>query len=74
MDTKERKTAVHGTPSGAQFSPPDPQSWRPAPPASGKNRVRKTRIDFKSISKKFFWLGFEPELAGTQKFASLLLE
>src|ERR1700761_9510412 len=38
-------------PSGALFSLPDP-SWRPAPPVSGKNSIRKTKIDFKSGRKK----------------------
>jgi hypothetical protein len=45
-----RRSARHAC-SGALFSLPDP-SWRPAPPVSGKNSIRKTKINFKSGRKK----------------------
>jgi hypothetical protein len=48
MDTKERKTPA----SGALFSSPDPK-LAPGTAASGKKRLRRAVINFKSIPKNF---------------------
>jgi hypothetical protein len=53
MDTKERKTPVQDT-CPAPGSVCRTQSWRPAPPKSGKNRIRKIGINFKGRPKKIF--------------------
>jgi hypothetical protein len=55
MDTKARKTPEQDTLSGARFSPPDPKAGAPAPPASGKKRIRKTGINFKGLRKNFLY-------------------
>ncbi|MCP1830256.1 MULTISPECIES: hypothetical protein [Bradyrhizobium] len=52
MDTKERKTIGARHLSGALVALPSP-TWRPAPPVSGKNPIRKTAISFKSVRKNF---------------------
>jgi hypothetical protein len=52
MDTKERKTQVQGTLSGARFSLPDPKAGA-RHRQGGKNRVRKTEINFKGRQKNF---------------------
>ncbi|MDI2111549.1 hypothetical protein, partial [Bradyrhizobium sp. Mp64] len=55
MDTKERKTFGARHLSGALVALPSP-AWRPAPPVSGKNPIRKTAISFKSVRKNFLGL------------------
>ncbi|MCC8953659.1 hypothetical protein H8B02_09405 [Bradyrhizobium sp. Pear77] len=56
MDTKERKTSGARHLSGALFALPSP-TWRPAPPVSGKNQIRKAAISFKGRPQNFLaWL------------------
>jgi hypothetical protein len=52
MGTKERKTPVQDTLSGARFNLPDPKSWRPTPRNGGENRIRKPEIDFQGGPQK----------------------
>lgn len=52
MDTKERKTHGARHRSGALFALPSP-TWRPAPPESGKNPIRKAAFSFKGGCKNF---------------------
>jgi hypothetical protein len=57
MGTKERKTPVQDTLSGARFNLPDPK-LAPGTANSGENRIRKTEIQFQGGSAKKIWTGF----------------
>ncbi len=53
MGTKERKTPVQDTLSGARFNLPDPKAWRPAPPIAAEIELKKQKSNFKGSAKNF---------------------
>jgi hypothetical protein len=52
MGTKERKTPVQDTLSGARFNLPDPKAGARQPPIAAKIELEKPKLNFKGGPQK----------------------